>query len=142
MKGKPKISPKERDQIALLLAEKTTLRTIARILGRSVSSISEEVKRNSVNGIYSSIAAQSLSENRNNFSRKTNPLKSSKVYSYAVEKLRSGWLPEQIAGRLKKENKEESVICHETIYRYIYSEEGKEKNLYEYLTRHHYKRRK
>ena len=142
MKGKPKIGPEERDKIAILLAEKTTLRSIAKMLGRSVSTVSEEVKRNSVNGIYTSITAQTLSETRNTVSRRTNPLKDKNTYSYVVEKLRAGWSPEQISGRLKKENKDKAVICHETIYRYIYSEEGKKKELTEYLTRHHYRRRK
>lgn len=142
MKGIPKIGSEERDKIALLLAEGKSFRQIANKLSRSVSSISEEVKRNSVNGVYSSISAQSLSQRRNISSRRANPLKNLKVYSYVVEKLRSGWSPEQIAGRLKKDNKGNTVICHETIYRYIYSEQGKEKNLSEYLARHHYRRRK
>lgn len=142
MKGKPKIGPEERDKIAILLAEGKSLRKIAKILYRSVSSISEEVKRNSSNGFYSSISAQTLSESRNKSSRKFNPLKNPKIYSYVSEKLRSGWSPEQISGRLKKDNKGENVICYETIYRYIYSEQGKVKNLSEYLVRHHYRRRK
>ncbi len=142
MKGKQKIQPEERDQIALLLAEKTTLRSIAKTLGRSVSSISEEVKRNSVNGVYSALSAQTLSEKRNIGSRKINPLKDPETYSFVADKLRSGWSPEQIAGRLKKDNKGKTVICYETIYRYVYSEKGKQKNLSEYLTRHHFRRRK
>jgi len=139
---RPKITPEERDKIALLLASKTSLRDIAKELGRSVSSISEEVKRNSKNGEYSAITAQELSEQRNIASRKANPLKSPAVYSYVYDKLRSGWSPEQIAGRLKRENGNKQVICHETIYKYIYSNEGKEKKLNEYLVRHHYRRRK
>lgn len=139
---KAKISPEERDKIAILLAEKTSLRSIARQLGRSVSSISEEVKRNSRNGQYSALLAQELSEQRNTASRRSNPLKSPAIYSYVYDKLRSGWSPEQIAGRLKRDNGNKQVLCHETIYRYIYSREGKEKNLTEYLVRHHYRRRK
>lgn len=142
MVHKPKIQPTERDRIAILLAEKTSLRSIAKILGRGVSSISEEVKRNSVNGVYSSISAQILSEKRNKVSRKINPLKGQKTYSFVAERLRSGWSPQQISGRLKRENKGKTVICHETIYRYIYSEEGKQKNLSEYLVRHHFRRRR
>lgn len=142
MKGKSKITAWERDKIALFLAAGKSLRQIAKELLRSVSSISEEVRRNSVNGVYTSISAQTTSEKRNKTSRKTNPLKNPKVYSLVFEKLRSGWSPEQIAGRLKKENKGKTVICHETIYRYIYSDDGKEKNLSEYLTRHHFRRRK
>lgn len=142
MVNKPKIKPEERDKIASLLASKTSLREIARKLGRSVSSVSEEVKRNSFNGEYTSIAAQRLSEQRNKTSRGINPLKSSQVYAYVCAKLRCGWSPEQIAGRLKRENKGKSIISCETIYRYIYSKEGVSKNLSEYLVRHHYKRRK
>lgn len=139
---KTKITPEERDKIAFLLASKTSLRTIAKELGRSVSSISEEVKRNSRNGKYTAITAQELSEERNTASRRNNPLKNPRVYAYVYEKLRSGWSPEQIAGRLKRDNKGKQIICHETIYRYIYSEKGREKNLTEYLVRHHYRRRK
>lgn len=142
MVHKPKLQPEERDRIAILLAEKTSFREIAKILGRSSSSISEEVKRNSCDGVYTSITAQRLSEQRNNTCRRENPLKDSKTYSYVADKLRSGWSPEQISGRLKRENKGRTVICHETIYQYIYSEEGKKKNLSEYLTRHHFRRRK
>lgn len=142
MLKKPKISPSERDEIASLIACGESLRKIALDLGRSVSSISQEVKRNSVGGEYHSIAAQELSKRRNIQSRRNNPLKSSQIFSYVVDKLRCGWSPEQISGRLKRDNKGKSVICFETIYRYIYSEEGKKKNLCEYLVRHHYKRRK
>lgn len=137
-----KITPEERDRIAILLASKISLRKIAKTLGRSISSISEEVKRNGINGEYASITAQRLSEERNITSRRTNPLKSPEIYAYVYEKLRSGWSPEQIAGRLKKDNRGKNIICHETIYRYIYSQEGKAKNLSEYLVKHHYKRRK
>lgn len=139
---KPKITSLERDKVAVLLASGSSLRNIARILGRSVSSISVEVRRNSIEGQYQSIAAQDLSRKRNIQSRRTNPLKSPEIFSYAYDKLRCGWSPEQIAGRLKRENHGQSIICHETIYNYIYSEEGKKRNLYEYLVRQHHRRRK
>jgi len=138
---KKKISGSERDQIAILLASGTSLRKIAKRLGRSVSSISDEITRNSLKGQYKPIAANALSWQRNRQSRRTNPLKSAKIFSYVFEKLREGWSPEQIAGRLKRLNKGKSVICHETIYRYIYSPEGKKRHLAEYLVRHHRKRR-
>lgn len=139
---KTKIKPEERDRIAILLASGISLRTIAKQLGRSVSSVSEEVKRNSCNGQYTSITAQLLSERRNTKSRRTNPLKNPAIYSYVLARLRCGWSPEQIAGRLKRDNNGKRVICHETIYRYIYSPEGRQRNLSEYLVRNHHKRRK
>lgn len=142
MKNKPKINAQERDLIAVWLAEKVSLREITRRLERSVSSICDEVKRNSVNGEYHAHQAESLTSQRNKASRKLNPLKNPRIYTYVVKKLRDGWSPEQIAGRLKRNNKGKTIICHETIYQYIDSDEGKEKKLYEYLTRQHYRRKK
>lgn len=139
---RPKITPKERDEITYFLASETSFRTIAKELGRSVSSISEEVKRNSRNGQYTALLAQELSEQRNTASRRSNPLKSPAIYAYVYDKLRCGWSPEQIAGRLKRDSGNKQIICHETIYRYIYSKDGREKQLTEYLVRHHYRRRK
>lgn len=57
MNKKPKLTAPERDQIAVSLAAGFSLRRIAKELQRSVSSISAEVKRNSVNGEYRSITA-------------------------------------------------------------------------------------
>jgi len=141
MKNKGKLTAPERDKIAIWLARKIPLREIGRRLSRSVSTISGEVKRNSVGGEYHSIAAQIISGGRNQKSRQTNPLKNPQIYRYVVRKLREGWSPEQIAGRLKRAHHGKTVICHETIYRYIYSETGKKKHLMEYLVRHHFKRR-
>lgn len=142
MKNKSKINALERDKIGVWLAEKLSMRAIARNLKRSVSSISDEVKRNSVDCVYRPHQAQLLSEERNRASRSLNPLKTPYLYSYVVRKLRSGWSPEQISGRLRKNSKGKTVLCHETIYRYIYSDEGKEKELSQYLTFSHYRRRK
>jgi IS30 family transposase len=58
-----------------------------------------------------------------------------------VDKLRSGWSPEQIAGRLPKDHSDKSIHW-ETIYRLVYSDQGKHKGLYEYLPRKHKKRAK
>lgn len=142
MKKHRKLQPYERDQIAVSLSAKISLQDIAKALNRSVSTISDEIKRNSKNGVYQAIAAQELSENRNLVSRRTNPLKNPEVYSYVHEKLRCGWSPEEIAGRSKKENGGETIICHETIYKHIFSDEGRKKKLSQYLVRGHKSRRK
>lgn len=139
---KPKLTAPERDQIALLLSSGSSLRAIARTLGRSVSAVSGEVRRNSLAGEYRPIAAHNFSRARNLKSRRVNALKDPEIYTHVTDRLRRGWSPEQIAGRLKRKNHGKSVICHETIYRHIYSESGKKERLYEYLTRHHYKRQR
>ena len=53
--------------------------------------------------------------------------------SYVFKKLQLSWSPEQIAGRLKLENNGKSIICHETIYSYLYSDYGIRNRYYLYL---------
>jgi IS30 family transposase len=137
-----KLTAKERDLIALMHGRGESIRSIATFLERSPSTISDELKRNClVNGDYVAIHAQSETEARKGKARKRPPLKDKKVYAYVMEKLREGWSPEQIAGRLKHDQGK-PVICHETIYQFIYSEQGKKKGLSEYLPWKRKKRRK
>lgn len=142
VKKQPKIKPFERDKIANLLSSGSSIRNIARELGRSHSSILYEIKRNGISDGYLAIKANSIAKTRNTSSRKINPLKDPIIYSYVLRRLREGWSPEEIAGRLRKDNDGETVICHETIYRYIYSKEGRKKRLFEYLVRGNRTRRK
>ena len=53
---------------------------------------------------------------------------------HVVEKLSSWWSPEQIAGRLKIAG-EDSRLCHETIYQFVYSPEGRALELHRHLLR-------
>ncbi|MEK6904152.1 MAG: IS30 family transposase, partial [Nanoarchaeota archaeon] len=136
-----KLTAQERDMIAVWIGGRVKLREIARRLGRSVSTISDEVKRNNYQGNYVAIHAQSVTDERKIKARKRHPLKDEATYAYVLKKLGCGWSPEEIAGRLKRRNKE-TVICHETIYQFIYAEENKEKKLFEYLPRKQKKRKK
>lgn len=62
-----------------------------------------------------------------------------------TEKLRDGWSPDQIAGRLKLDhlNDRHWWICHETIYRWIYqpAQVKSDQPWYEYLRRKQKKRK-
>ena len=142
MKQNKKIDASERDKIAIWLSTGIKLREIGRRLDRAVSSVSDEIKRNSHGGVYTAIKAQELSQKRNRESRKFNPLKSPEIYSHVHKKIRDGWSPEEIAGRAKRENGGVTVICHETIYSHIYSTPETRKELVQYLTMKHQKRRK
>src|SRR6266487_622995 len=143
-----KLCSQERDKIAYWFATGIRIREIARRLGRSPSSISEELKRNQVDGIYHSIHAHRASEARKLHSHKKYVFRMRPVLlAYTLEKLQLGWSPEQIAGRLRKEIKEgmrpkEEYVNHESIYQYIYDEEQKEQRLWELLPRSHKKRRR
>lgn len=116
------LSKEERDQIAILKAEGLSPTEIARRTNRSKSTISRELKRNgSSNGKYKSIAAQEKAEKRWRVSHKRQRLKHPFVKSYVIERIKLGWSPELIAGRLKLEYNNLS-ISHETIYQFIYNE--------------------
>lgn len=133
----------ERDHIALWHGQSYSLRWIARQLKRTHTTIIRELKRNrsTISGEYVAIAAQRRASNRTIETRSRHPLKQPWVYSSVFEKLRSGWSPEQISGRLKLEQGH-PVICPETIYQFIYREQQKEKKLWEYLPRKQKSRRK
>jgi len=67
----------ERDELSILLAQGFSYRTIGKMMGRSHTSISREVRRNSVNERYRSCAAAKVSKERssnsNSYERLRNP---------------------------------------------------------------------
>lgn len=106
----------------------------ARRLGRNKSTIGRELKRNQTKvrvdkfnqSIYEPLHAQYVAEQRKQkaFDAKQ-PLKNKDIYRYAIDHLRQGWSPEQIAGRLRyieHPNDPHWSICHETIYSFIYKD--------------------
>ena len=112
----------EREIIQTMLWQHTSIRSIATALGRSPSSVSREVKRNKppVRNHYTPrLADKRAHEKRTHRGRKLR-LKNGVVRRYVVNKLKEGWSPEQIAGRLSLDHPEEH-ISHEAIYQYIYS---------------------
>jgi IS30 family transposase len=62
--------------------------------------------------------------------------------AFVVEKIKEYWSPDQIAGYLKDLGIQMFYACAETIYRFIYSAEGKELKLYSYLFKGRKHRRK
>ncbi len=119
------------------------VKRISKILGRSHSSIVRELHRNSFLGKhYVAIHAHNKSVSRK--SKANSHLKITRtkwLEKYVRLKLQSGWSPEQIAGRLWKESGKH-IVCHETVYSYIYREDNLKEDLRQFLHRHHKKRRK
>jgi len=138
------LTREERDQIALLKAQGNGVRDIARALGRSFSTISDELKRNRWGDNYVAIHAQEVAENRRSRAGFHQPLKSPELYAYVLEHLGWGWSPEEIAGRLVRDFPDQPKINlhHETIYRFIYAEENKNLRLWEKLPRKQKRRKK
>ena len=156
MKTHKKFTPQERDLLATYLASGITKTECARRLGRPRRSILREIKNNGswvkgVSGgkifIYIAISAQAKSEEKRKASaHNKQPLKNPKVYRYVTKRLRDGWSPEQIAGRLKERHPDDDSwhICHETIYQWIFDQPPNEngKQWFEYLRRKQKKRKK
>lgn len=101
------LSKSERNEIAILLDKKYSLRNIAKTLKRSVSAISDEIKSNSVRGKYDPEKAHHKSYVRRKYSKyqgmKINENKELK--KFIEEKLYADQSPRAIAGRLKKNRK-------------------------------------
>lgn len=119
-------SIEEREKIQEMFWQKASVRTIAKTLDRSPSSVSREIRR--TGGLFNSYRPRCAHEralsNRKNRGRKLR-LKSGFIRRYVVTKLKEGLSPEQIAGRLHEEYPNES-ISHEAIYQYIYAQVNKE----------------
>lgn len=111
----------ERENIMTGLAQGKSYEKIARELGRNKGTISREIHRNSVNGIYSASIAQENYHIHRQHSRPKLKLSSLEFYSLVKDKfLNHQWSPEQISHRLKLEKSPVSISTS-TIYRGIYT---------------------
>ena len=124
----------ERRVIANMLQAKVPKTRIAAVLGRDRSTITREVKRNWWHDTevpqaagYWHMNAQSQAERRRSRRRKLERLPD--LLAEVIHRLREGWSPEQIAGRLRIEPAAPHRLCHETIYQYVYSAEGQSAQL-------------
>jgi len=114
------LSLEERCTIARLREAGQSCRQIASALDRSPSSISRELRRNGGRQVgYRPVYAQEQTRARRwSGSRleRDDPLR-----DLVLDRLRAGWSPEQIAGRLAREAGH-AVISHESIYRFVYAQ--------------------
>ena len=115
------LTPKEREKILLLYEKNCSISYIAEAIGRNKSTVSRELSRNCINGIYSAVTAQNNYEKRRRKCRPEYKLKNPLIYAYVRDKfLEHQWSPEQISERLKLEKAAYS-ISYSTIYRGIYA---------------------
>ena len=121
--------------LAKMKTEKYTYREIALVIEKSISSISEEIKRNSkAPWYYDPYYAHRLAETREFHKWRAWKLEISYgLKKYVIEKLIELWSPEEIAWVLRNKANGKTLICHETIYQFIYSEEWKQLKLWKYL---------
>jgi len=114
------LSLEDRCEIARLSANGSSIRQIAAALDRPPSTISRELKRNggAQVGYKPSYAQQQTQARRWKGSRLE---RDESLRAAVIERLASGWSPEQIAGRLERDQGRK-VISYETIYRFVYAQ--------------------
>jgi len=119
-----RLANKERESISRGLAQKRSIREIAREISRSPSTVTREIKRNSGKTGYRAFSASQRARTAA-ASRKKGKSKIAKqepLRRYVLEKLKEEWSPEEISERIKIEYPWDIAmqISHEAIYQYIY----------------------
>jgi len=112
----------EREEISRAIALDQSARSIARLLGRSPSSVSREISRNGGYDRYRAAPADEQAWNRARRPKRCKLATNSRLRRSVAEKLRLNWSPEQIAGWLKRTYPEDEScqVSHETIYRSLF----------------------
>ena len=124
----------ERKRVERFLRKEKSHRFIAGNLGRSVSSISDEIRVNSVNGKYNAEKAEHKAQVR----RQNSKLQCMKVAmnydlkKFVTENILDDQSPEGISGRIKEVRKDLQYVSTKAIYKFIWSPHGRkiEKHLY------------
>lgn len=113
----------EREAIQIGFWREESIRSIAQRLNRCASSVSRELRRHfppSRNQYTPRVANERALANRSKRGR-TERLKNGEIRSYVISKLKEGYSPEQVAGRIRIDLPGFS-ISHEAIYQYVYSQ--------------------
>ena len=100
-----------------------SMRDIAKELDRNVSTIIREINGKPRKGIGKYIAYLAHRQALERIKKRGNISKIDKyleLKEYIIKKLKLGWSPEQISGRLRKEYPSNQIMCisHEAIYQY------------------------
>ena len=130
----------DRHEIAILRLKGYRQAEIAKTLGVDQATVSRELRRNAKRTGYEPAAAQAKARNRRKLSKwqGMKVAEDPELRNYVAEKLRLGWSPEQIAGRIKHVDTHIASVTHEAIYRYLYSAWGR--GLFRFLRRAGYYR--
>lgn len=110
-------SLEERCTLCRLSQAGKTIRQIAAIMDRAPSTIMREFKRNRGTQVgYQPAYAEKQAKSRR--WKGSRLLRDADLQDRVLTRLKQGWSPAQVSGRLKKENKRQ-VISYESIYRFI-----------------------
>ena len=112
----------EREEVSRGLESRLSLRSIARQLRRSASTISREVKRNGGRDAYRAVRSDQAAWDRAHRPKLCKLACNPALSRTVSQKLQLNWSPEQIAGWLKRRYhaEEHNQVSHETIYRSLF----------------------
>ena len=120
------LSLEDRCRIASLQAQGQSIRQIAADLDRAPSTIAREIRRNTGRKVaYRPAYADEQTRARRWKGSKLD--RNQDLRQIVLDRLSQGWSPEQIAGRLNRQNAD-ATVSHETIYRFIYAQIARTKN--------------
>jgi transposase, IS30 family len=138
------LTEQDRTFLRIMLEKRYSKAKIAHILGVHRSTIYRELKRNSWTHWLSKTVHYTCFKAQDKYikrrQRSSRLQQDSALRKYVSDKLRLGWSPWQIEGRLKRENSSKCMLSHETIYRYIYSDYAIRNRFYKKLRRKHFLR--
>lgn len=117
-----RMGPWERVAIREGIRAGRSMRSIARELGFSHTSVSREVARGAVGGVYDPRLAQERAEREAARPRGRKLAEGTELRGYVAAGLRAGWSPRQISGRIRSDFPDNGGmrISHETIYQSLY----------------------
>jgi IS30 family transposase len=140
------LSLDERRIIARMHEKKISQAEIARALRRDRSTICRELRRNfwrdrdvPIAEGYWHVTAHGMAVDRRRKYRKL--LRDPGLCAAVIDRLKDGWSPEQISGRLRLAGGAATRLSHETIYQYVYSQEGQDQQLARHLPERRRRRR-
>lgn len=118
-------SIEERESLQYMWWERKSIRSMAKTLNRSPSSVSRELKRNFSleHRRYTPRLAHQRALAKRKSRGRHDRLKNDSVRQYVISRLKEGWSPEQISGRMKREGI--GSISHEAVYQFVYARVGK-----------------
>lgn len=141
-KQKGDVTRVERIEIGILLDKGYSQRSIAKKLGRSPNTISYEIRENSVNGTYGPLKAHDKARLHKRMRRlqwsKINEHKD--VRTFVIERLKTHWNPDEIAGFLKR-TKDTRYVSKTAIYKWLRTARGERYCVYLYSKRKRVKKR-
>jgi IS30 family transposase len=121
-RSKLALSLKEREEISRGIVARHSIRLMARLLGRSPSTVSREVRRNGGDDQYRALLADDRAWDRACRPKRCKLAEQPRLRRVVARKLRLNWSPEQIAGWLKRGHPgdEANQVSHETVYRSLF----------------------